>query len=253
MKTFNLLSVLFLFCITLTATAQNETAEQIIETYIETIGGHEAWSKVESMKITGIGRQQGVDYPFVSTAMKDGRMIIDVDLQGNSFIYQAFDGENAWAMNFNTQQPEAADSETSLNYKSEAKDLIPDPFFNYKEKGYSVELLGKDSYEGTEVFKIKLIKKPVIVDGKEEENYTIFFFDTENYVPLASESIVTSGPAKGMTQQTVTSDYQEVENGLIVPFLVQEKFGGQLQLEMIYKTVEFNTEVDESIFVMPKD
>ena len=114
-------------------------------------------------------------------------------------------------------------------------------------------MLGKDSYEGTEVFKIKLIKKPVIVDGKEEENYTIFFFDTENYVPLASESIVTSGPAKGMTQQTVTSDYQEVENGLIVPFLVQEKFGGQLQLEMIYKTVEFNTEVDESIFVMPKD
>ena len=33
----------------------------------------------------------------------------------------------------------------------------------------------------------------------------------------------------------------------------KEKFEGNVQLEMIYKKVEFNVEVDESIFVMPKD
>lgn len=250
MKTLKFLCALLIFSFALTINAQ--TAEEIVDTYIENIGGIEAWSKIESMKVTGIGRQQGVDYPFVATMMKDGRTIIDIDLQGNSFVVEAFDGENAWSMNFQTQKAEAADSESSLNYKNEAEDVMPDAFANYKDKGYKVELIGKETWEGTEVFKIKLIKKPVLVDGKEEENVAIFFFDTENFVPLASESLVMSGPAKGASQQTVMSDYQEV-NGLYLPFTTIEKFNGQVQLEMLYKTVEFNTEIDESIFVMPKE
>lgn len=250
MKTFKIICVLLILSFTLTSYAQS--AEEIVETYMENIGGNEAWSKIESIKITGIGRQQGVDYPFVATMMKDGRSVIDVDLQGTSFIVEAFDGENAWSMNFQTQKAEAADSETSTNYKNEAQDVMPDAFANYKEKGYKLELLGKETWEGTEVFKIKLIKKPVLVDGKEEENVSIYFFDTENFVPLASESVVMSGPAKGATQQSVMSDYQEVD-GLYLPFTTIEKFNGQVQLEMLYKKVEFNSEIDESIFVMPKD
>ncbi|MBT8254698.1 MAG: outer membrane lipoprotein-sorting protein [Flavobacteriaceae bacterium] len=250
MKTIKLLGAVCLFLIALVAPAQ--TAEEIIDNYIENIGGYAAWSKVESMRITGIGRQQGVDYPFVATMMKDGRTIIDVDLQGTSFIVEAFDGENAWAMNFQTQQAEAFDSEASINYKNEAKDQMPDPFFDYKKKGYKVELVGKDTYEGTDVFKIKLIKKPVMVDGNAEENVDFYYFDTENYVPIASETVVKSGPAKGATAQTVISDYQEVD-GLYLPFTVIEKFNGQVNLEMLYKSVELNAEVDESIFVMPKE
>jgi hypothetical protein len=250
MKTFKLLCALLIFSFALTSNAQS--AEEIVDTYIENIGGNEAWSKIESIKITGIGRQQGVDYPFVATMMKDGRSVIDVDLQGTSFIVEAFDGENAWSMNFQTQKAEASDSETSANYKNEAQDVMPDAFANYKKKGYKLELLGKETWEGTEVFKIKLIKKPVLVDGKEEENVSIYFFDTENYVPLASESVVMSGPAKGATQQSVMSDYQEVD-GLYLPFTTIEKFNGQVQLEMLYKKVEFNTVIDESIFVMPKE
>jgi len=250
MKTLKLMSAAFIFCIALSVPAQ--TAEEIVETYIENIGGHDAWSKIESMQVTGIGRQQGVDYPFVATMMKDGRTAVDVDLQGTSFIVEAFDGENAWSMNFQTQKAEAFDSEASINYKNEAQDQIPDPFFNYKDKGYSVELVGKDSWEGTEVFKIKLIKKPVLVDGAEEENIDFYFFDTENFVPIASETVVKTGPAKGATAQTIISDYQEVE-GVYIPFTVIQKFNGQTNLEMIYKTVVFNGEIDESIFVMPKE
>ena len=250
MKTLKFLSVLFIFCLALALPAQ--TAEEIVENYIENIGGQDAWSKIESMKVTGVGRQQGVDYPFVATIMKDGRTIIDVDLQGSSFIVEAYDGENAWAMNFQTQKAEAFDSETTHNYKNEAMDQMPDPFMGYKEKGYKLELVGTESFEGTECFKIKLIKKPVLVDGNEEENIDIYYFDTENFVPIASETVVKTGPAKGATAQTLISDYQEVD-GLYLPFTIIEKFNGQVGLEMLYKTVEFNPELDESIFVMPKE
>ncbi|MBT8273712.1 MAG: outer membrane lipoprotein-sorting protein [Bacteroidia bacterium] len=250
MKTLKILSALFIFCFALTLNAQ--TAEEIVDTFIENIGGNEAWSKIQSMQVTGIGRQQGVDYPFVATMMRDGRTLIDVDLQGTSFIVEAFDGENAWSMNFQTQKAEAADSEASMNYKNEASDQIPNAFFDYKKKGYKVELVGKDTWEGTEVFKLKLIKQPIMVDGVAEENVDLYYFDTENFVPIASETVVKSGPAKGATAQTVMSDYQEVD-GVYIPFTVIEKLNGQVNLEMLYKEVVFNADIDESIFVMPKE
>jgi len=245
------LSVALLFsCFTLVTHAQ--TAEEIVDNYIENIGGQSAWSKVKSMTVTGVGRQQGVDYPFVATYMEDGRYVINVDIQGTSFIVEAFDGENAWAMNFQTQKAEALDSESSINTKNESKDGIVSPLFNYKEKGYKIELVGKETWEGSEVFKLKLTKTPALVDGKEEENVEFFFFDTENFVPLASEAVILNGQGKGATGQTVYSDYQEVD-GLYIAFSQIDKFNGQVGLEMLMKKVEFNTEVDDSIFKMPKD
>ncbi len=248
MKILKLLALGLTLCFVSTLNAQ--TTEEIIDNYIENIGGQEAWSKINSMTVTGVGRQQGVDYPFVATFMKDGRTVINVDLQGTSFIVEAFDGENAWSMNFQTQKAEASDSEASSNYKNDAKDNIPDAFFNYKEKGYKVELVGKEDFEGTECFKIKLTKSPVLVDGKEEDNIDIYYFDTENFVPIAVESVVKSGPAKGATSQTLISDYQEVE-GLYIAFSQIEKFNGQIGLEMVFEKVLFNAEVDENIFKMP--
>ncbi len=249
MKTLKLLSTLFIFCFALITTAQ--TAEEIVDTYIENIGGEDAWNKVESVKITGVGKQGGQDYPFVATYMKDGRSNITIELPGTSMVYQAFDGETAWGMNFQSQKAEALDSETSSNIKSEAKDNV-EVFLNYKDKGYTVELLETTTWEGTEVYKIKLTKTPMLVDGKEEENTEIYYFDTENNVPIASEAVVKSGPAKGATAQTVMTDYQEV-NGLFLAHTIIEKYNGQTGLEMIFNTVEFNTDVDESIFKMPKE
>ena len=233
-------------------TLNAQTAEEIIEIYIENIGGQKAWSKIESMKVIGVGRQQDVDYPFVATYMKDGRRIVDINLQGNSFIFDAFDGESAWAMNFNTQNSEALDAETSLNTKNSANDYLPDAFMNYKEKGYKVELLGKEVFEGTECFKIKLTKIPVLVDGIEEENIETYYFDTENYVPIAMESIIKYGQGKGATMQMLLSDYQEVD-GLYISFSQIQKFNGQIGLELTTKTIEFNTEVDNNIFKIPEE
>lgn len=250
MKTIKTLICMAILSFT-TTTISAQTVEEIIDTYIENIGGQEAWSKINSMTATGIGKQGGTDYPFIATYMKDGRTHINIDIQGQKFTVEAFDGETEWATNFQTQKAEAATSESSLNYKRNAKDYIPDAFYNYKEKGYKVELLGKETFEGTDCFKIKLTKSPAIVNGKEVDNVEMYYFDTENFVPIASEATILSGQAKGATQQILFSDYQEVD-GLYIAFSQINKFNGQVGLEMVIETVKFNTEVDESIFKMPK-
>jgi len=250
MKTLKVLSLLLIACFSLSMQAQ--TAEDIVNTYVENIGGTEAWDKVKSIKVTGLAKLGGVDYPFVATMMSDGRTNITADIQGNAFVAEAFDGETAWEMNFQTQKPEAYSSEESLNYKNEARDQFIDPFLNYKKNGYKIESLGLDTWEGTKVHKIKLTKKPVIVDGKTEDNNYIYYFDVDNSVPIAYETTVKSGQAKGATEQNIMSDYQEVD-GLFMPFTVIEKYNGQTAIELFYKTVEFNVDVDETIFVMPEN
>lgn len=244
--------LLFVIAIATSISIQGQTVDEIIDNYLENIGGKEAWSKVTNMQAQGIGKQGGVNYPFTAIYTKEGKAHVSVDLQGRQFVVEAFDGETSWAMNFQTQKAEAADSETSLNYKRTAKDNFPDAFLNYKEKGYKAELLGKEEFDGTESFKIKLTKNTMLVDGKEEENIEIYYFDTENFVPIAVESTVMSGQGKGAKSQVILSDYQE-SDGLYMPYTNTTKFNGQVVFEMSMKTVKFNVEIDDKIFKMPED
>ena len=92
---------------------------------------------------------------------------------------------------------------------------------NYKEKGYAAELMGTETLEGSEVFKLKLTKKPNIVDGKEVPNVTIYYFDSENFVPIMTHQEMTQGPAKGTIMEGKMSDYQEVD-GLFMPFSMSQ-------------------------------
>lgn len=248
MKILKLLFILVLMVVAVPTTAQ--TAEEIIANYIENTGGMDAWKSIESMKATGVAQQGGMSYPFVQTAMADGRMVVFVDLQGQQFIPQAFDGENMWSTNFQTMQAEASDAETSMNYKiNEAKEF-PDPFLNYSENGYKVELIGEETVEGTECYKIQLTKNPVKVDGAEEANVVTYYFDKETGVPLMSETTLTSGPAKGATVQTIYSEYLEA-GGVFIAYEQSQKFNGQVGQTIKINDVVINGEVDESMFNMP--
>ena len=90
----------------------------------------------------------------------------------------AFDGETLWTTNFMTMLPEKSDAESTENMKKQAYDF-PSPFFNYKEKGFTVALLGTETKDGAETFKIKLTQQPVMLNGTEVPNVSFHYFDTE--------------------------------------------------------------------------
>jgi len=248
MKTFKTLFVALILIAMSPATAQD--ADKIIANYIENTGGMEAWKNMKTMKAKGVAQQGGMDYPFEQTIMADGRMVIVVDLQGQKFIPQAFDGEIMWSTNFQSMQAEAIDTETTMNYKiNEAKEF-PDPFINYAENGYAVEFISEETVEGTECYKIQLTKNPVMVDGKEEANVSTYYFDKENYVPIMSETTMTSGPSKGATVQTIYSEYLEAGD-IYMAYEVSQKYNGQVGQTIKITDVVINGEVDEALFSMP--
>jgi outer membrane lipoprotein-sorting protein len=237
--------ILALFCFSSLLHAQ--TVDEIIEQYLENTGGASEWAKLSSIKMEGKVNTQGMDIPIEIAQTKDGKMYMKFQLQGQELVQQAFDGKEAWGVNFMTMKPEKSDNETTENMKREMGDF-PDPFLNLKSKGYKAELLGKENVEGTECFKVKLTKKPLLVDGAEVENISFYFFDTENFVPIMVEKEMKTGPAKGITTQTLMSDYQEVE-GLYFPFSITEKAKGTPQGQAINITkVELNPTLDPAAF-----
>ena len=164
-------------------------------------------------------------------------------------VEQSFDGTEAWGTNFMSMEAEKKDSETTENIKREAGDF-PDPFLDYKDKGYAVELLGKETVEGTDCFKIKLTKKPKLVDGVDVDNISYYFFDPDNFVPIVVESEILTGQMKGKISTIGFSDYQEVD-GLYVPFSISQGIKDMGSQVINFTSVEFNPTVDDAIFVFP--
>ena len=184
---------LFLIAICATFTLNAQTADEILSNYFENIGGLENIKNIKGIKMSAKINTQGMELPVDMVQLVGGKQYIKFNIQGKELTQMAFDGETMWATNFQTQKAEKSDAEATANMKLESNDF-PDSFIDYKSKGYSVELLGKETIDGAETFKIKLTKEPVTVDGKEEESISFYFFDTENFVPIVVHSEVKSGP-----------------------------------------------------------
>jgi outer membrane lipoprotein-sorting protein len=245
----NLLVVLFLF-VGITA-SQAQTADEIIANYFENTGGKEKWAAVQGIKMTAKLNMQGMELPLSMIELKDGRQLSFATFQGMQFYQEVFDGTTLWGTNQMTMKAEKSDAETTENFKVNLAADFPSPFLDYQKKGFKVELLGKETVEGSETFKIKLTKKPIKVDGKETENVEFYYFDAADFVPILVEAEVKSGPAKGMISQAKMSDYQEV-NGLMFPFSMTAGAKGQPGGQTItFTAIELDPKVEDTTFAFP--
>lgn len=250
MKKLNtLIVILFMLSASLTVSAQNITVDEILDGYFENTGGKDAWMNLKGIKMTAKVNQGGMEIPLEIVQMADGKQYTKFNVQGTDFYQGVYDGESLWSINFQSMKAEKSDQETTDNFKLEINDF-PDSFLNYKEKGYAVELMGKETVDGAETYKIKLTKEPRTIDGKEVENVTYYFFDTEAFIPIAQEATINQGPNAGKIGQSMMSDYQEVD-GLYFAFSLSQGVKGDPLQPLMIESIEVNPEVDDSVFAFP--
>lgn len=228
-----------------------QTADEIINKYLTATGGVENWKKLEGVKMSAKVNQGGMDIPLDIFNLKDGRQMTVVTFQGKTIKQGVYDGTTLWSTNFMTMKAEKSDAESTEIFKTGLGDF-PDPFLNYSAKGYKVELVGKETVEGTETFKIKLTKKPLVIEGKTEENVSFYFFDAEEFIPIMVESEIKVGPAKGKISQITMSDYQDV-NGLFFPFSLGQGVKGMGSQPITLTKIELNPQVDPKEFVFTEE
>ena len=248
MKKLNyLLLTVFVFMISTSFNAQ--TVDEIIENYIENTGGAENWQNVKAIKMSASINQMGMEIP-IEMVQSENKMYTKISIQGQEIKQGVFDGETLWSTNFMSMKAEKSDQEDVDNIKNELGEF-PDPFLNYKEKGFSVELMGTETVDGSDAYKIKLTKKPMLVDGEEVPNVSIYYFDSENFVPIMVHEEVMSGPGKGMIMESKMSDYQEVE-GLYLPFSMTQGVKDQPGQPITINSIELNPSLNDSEFEFPE-
>ena len=231
-------------------TINAQTVDEIIDNYFENTGGVENWEKIEGVKMSAKVNQGGMEIPIEIVQLKSGKMMTTINFQGQSIKQGVFDGEVLWSTNFMTQKAEKSDEESTNMIKNEMNQF-PDPFLNYKEKGFTAELVGTENVDGSETFKIKLTTTPNIIEGKEVPSIAYYFFDNENFVPIQVHEEITVGPGKGMVSEIKLSDYQEAGD-IYMPFSMTQGVKGQPGAPITMDSIEVNPTVDDSEFTFPE-
>ena len=156
-------------------------------------------------------------------------------------MVQVYSNGEAWMIAPWTGSLEAKDITGDQLKGMEKQADITGELYKWKDKGYKVELVGKDEFEGTEVYKIKSIDK--------NEDETMYFVDAENFVILKEETTATMR-GEEVTTETVSSDFKPVGD-FMMAHSFSVNYAGQVVSQILIEEVIIDPEVDASLFNKP--
>jgi outer membrane lipoprotein-sorting protein len=220
------------------------TVDQIVDKHTQALGGADKLKAIQSVTLSGKAVVAGgqIEAPIVMKIKRPASMRMEMTVQGKSFI-QAFDGTTSWTLNpfMGSPDPQKSNDEDTQQAKDDS-DFIEGSLVDYKAKGNTVELIGKEDVEGTSTYKLKITKK----GGSVEYQY----LDAQTFLPLRS-----SGKRKQAGQEmefeSTPSNYKPV-NGVMMPYSLSQKVNGNPMMDLTVEKIEVNAPIDDSVFQMPE-
>jgi hypothetical protein len=242
-----LLCLTILFAV-LTLTLSAQTADEIVEKGLAAAGGRAALGKLKSRYATGtvsvstpLGDLPGT-IEIWNEAPNKSRNVMKLDLSaaglGPVVVDQRFNGEAGYVLDSLQGNREV----TGSPLDSMKGNVFPTPFLDYKERGGSVELAGKEKVGDQDAYVLNY--KPKIGAP------TRWYVDAQSYLPIRSV-VKVNVPQLGtdVEQTTEYSDYREVD-GVKLPFKVRNASMLQTYTVIVTK-VEHNVSIDEASFSKP--
>jgi photosystem II stability/assembly factor-like uncharacterized protein len=219
-----------------------QTADEVIAKYIKTVGGMDRITAVTSLKRTGkFTGGGGFEAGVLEMNARPNHVRQEFAIQGMTAV-NAYDGKNGWKIDpFEGKKDAESLSEEELKSIIEDSDL-DGPLVNYAQKGNKVELMGTETVEGSEAYKIK-----VTTPAGDVRN---FFIDTSTNVPIKVE---TRRMVRGAEREyeTILGDYKDV-NGWYLPFSIENGVKGNPNRQKVtYSKIEANVPMADGIFVRP--
>lgn len=212
-----------------------QTADEIIDKHLEAMGGKEKLATLNSVRMETNLSVQGMDIPVIITRVHNVGQRVDISAMGmEGYIINTT--TNGWSyMPFMGQSAAEAMPEDQVKEGQDGLD-IQGTFLNYKEKGHTVELVGKEAVDGTECYKLKLTTKM----GKERT----YFIDPKTYFIVR---FVAKGVVNGQEMEVSQNfgDYKKTEEGFTFAHTIGGAFG---QGDMTVTKIEVNKPIDEKIF-----
>jgi hypothetical protein len=223
--------------------ASAQTAEDIVNNYIKTVGGLDKIQAAKTLKRTGkFTGGGGFEAKIVFENQRPDMRREEFSLQGMTGI-NAWDGKSGWKIEpwNGKKDPEALGEDEK---KSIAEDADFDgPLVNYKEKGNKLEYMGMEPVEGTDAYKLKV----TLANGETR----IYYMDTDYYVPIKIEG---KRIVRGTEREFEISlgDYKEV-NGWYLPFYQEAGAkGSPFKGKVTFSKIEANVPLGDAQFAEPK-
>src|SRR2546426_8033076 len=225
----------------LAGSAKAQTVDEVIAKNIQAHGGLEKLKSVRSRRTIAKFSEGSFRAEFRQENKRPGKVREEFIIQGMAQI-QAYDGKTGWQIS-----PFSGRKDPDLMSQDDMKSLIVDadmdgPLVDYKEKGHKAELVGHDSMEGTDCFKIKLSMK--------NGDVRYYYLDADSLLELKLEIQTT---IRGALQESELyyGDYEQV-NGIFYPFAVEQaQRGSASRAQISVEKIEQNIPLEDAHFSMP--
>lgn len=217
-----------------------QTVDEILEEHFVVIG-QEKLLQTNTFSTKGKIMQGQIEIPFISYHKRPMYFRSEASFQGME-ILTAFNGETGWAVNpfagSSDPLPMTAEQVDRMKLQADYDGML----YNYQEKGYQVELTGIETVDDIETYVLKLTRPNGDIINT--------FIDAENYVILKTSSKLKMQDVDVETE-SFYSNYKYV-NEILSPFSLETKRDGQTIMQMTFDEINYDVEIDDSIFIMPE-
>jgi len=217
-----------------------QTVDEILAEHFAAIG-QEKLLATNTFMTKGKIMQAQFEIPFTSYHKRPMKFRSEAEFQGMK-ISSAYDGNIGWYANpmMGSSDPQPMTEEQIDQLKTQAD--YDGMFYNYKEKGYTVELIEKKSVDDIETYVLKLTRP--------NGDIIKYYIDAENYVLLKSESKIKMQGIETETE-TIYSNYKQV-NDILIAFSMETKMNGQTAMQMVFDEITYGVDIPDSMFEMPE-
>ncbi|AEA45954.1 insulinase family protein [Fluviicola taffensis] len=217
------------------------TADQLIERYINTVTATKSskeltkkMKKVKSIvkKIELSSPQIPVVISMTDVFVAPNKEAMKIEAQGMVFQSSYYDGTKGSSMNMQTGKKPLTAEELASKKKGEG--LFPE--VNYKTSGMTYEIKGIETINGKDYY---------VLTTNNGESQSFDYFDVATNLKYKTISISKQGE-ETVESTIVYDDYKDVNGFLFAHKLTQT--AGEMSLSGTVQTIEFNGEVDKTMF-----
>lgn len=221
------------------------TADQLVAKYLAARGGEQNLRRIQSVKMTGTwGRTANSPIP-ITLLITPGRYLRQIGQGARLHSIKAVNGPTTWEIGpgAGISQPEAMTAEDVGRFRNLADPQ--GPLIDSQAKGNKVEVVGKLSWQNSQVYKLKVTFP--------DDRVSYFYLDAKSFLPVRVVStLYLPQTDKEVPVEHIYEDYRDV-GGVKWPFTEKANAPeGRVTQVTSWKTIEVNAPVQEAAFKSPQ-
>jgi len=219
------------------------TVDELVAKNVGAKGGADALRALQSICLNGkmLVNEGQIQLAYAETKKRPDEVRTETTLQGMTAV-EAYDGKAGWRISpfQGRKDPERMSADDVEPLMEDAE--IDGPLVNWKEKGSTLEYVGREDVDGTSAYKIKVVRK--------NGDVNFVYLDPDHFLEIR---ILSQRVRHGAQEETETDvgDYEKI-GGVFLPFSIESgRKGDSDKQKVVIEKAEANVPVDDAIFHFP--